>query len=1273
MLPYQQKASSSCPPPASAGAPSPAPRPAPYYPPSASLPHSPSPTPYSSAASLPLPLAAPAAASFAGAGPAHGPPVLLLSSRGLGAFSVPSPSLQHFFRLCMQQLATAQGAQAARWREEGRVTPEKNLQVLMVIQQFRERKASDRETPLTQRRCGARRLPCAGFRLQIGLAFASLSQRLRGAESEAWGSGVAASAAEALAAPAWQATCVASCAFPFLKAPHRSAVSFVPAAAERRATQIPPDGHPRKDISPSVRSRRRRQRCCGRTLRASERVGFSGAAGSPAWGASAWSLCFLSWVCRDLFQTIVDDCIAAQAVQDVAGAASAAPAAVGSAPSFSSATALPYSASSPAVSPLSSGVREDDAATRSSLSPLPSAASQRPPREGGESPGTPQKREGDDAERRRSGSARASGTREEKKGGALTPGERTPPKPRSVSPAAGPSTPPRGDGLPAPLPGALSPMKTAKLGARESDSSLSRGRAVMKPVPSPASLALRGADGEKTEGASAALGTPASAPPAAPGLAGLPPSGSVGPAAAASSVSSFSSPAARIVAPSCGGAAPPFAAAAARGAKGEGALAGPGAGAPPSAPVSAPSRAAAASRAHASASLPASALTSEYRENMSPLWWVGAALGREFWRQMSSSSEVIELVEKKKLTEQFRTLEGLVDRADFLGSLRLQGDCRNVLHFLGLSSNDLQQSLWQPTFPTILPPRAKAPAPSPAGQASAASFSTEDFSADRPPATKARISSASAPSSEPHARRRRPGTRFCFPPQLIWERLRVLRPALFVSLASAAPDSRAFAREAVCSQPNVQLASAAASLNREEGKRLLPSFSLLATVAQELDGSAFCEDETYPVADADDAAAEGEDSRRGASGEPDALKSDEERTPGVACEGGYARAGQKVPNAENAGGGADPTTDDPSAHPPVDARASCASSAEDYSPPPLSALDPYTDQAYLGSSLPRSGASGYALSEACAGAEGASVSEEGTESQPLLFVDREAISDLAHVTQTALRDLLSSALAVAMKREEQVARRDEERLGAERAAWEKVAKRAAAQSRGHTHPAKRRRRDEGDDEVHTERDGSESRREEESRSSEEEGSDEGEKGRGVPEDEEEKEDDETPASYAGEGLGKRRPRHFWENRDRTQQQAVQAGLESQAAGGEASPKEAGKRDKNEREPSGEKGDSQPAADATHNAPQGDAVRAGGAASVAASEAGRVDGKDDEEMKRQPRITVSDVLRALELHGGSIGMLLRHAEQRHRRRAQEEVFSFLSLAVKKKRAWHDALA
>ncbi|CDJ34826.1 uncharacterized protein EMH_0067800 [Eimeria mitis] len=53
----------------------------------------------------------------------------------------------------------------------------------------------------------------------------------------------------------------------------------------------------------------------------------------------------------------------------------------------------------------------------------------------------------------------------------------------------------------------------------------------------------------------------------------------------------------------------------------------------------------------------------EYREQMSPSWWLGAAACSSCWLQLSPPPEVMELVEKKKLTEQFKTVEGLIDRA----------------------------------------------------------------------------------------------------------------------------------------------------------------------------------------------------------------------------------------------------------------------------------------------------------------------------------------------------------------------------------------------------------------------------------------------------------------------------------------------------------------------------------------------------------------------------------------------------------------------------------
>lgn len=48
---------------------------------------------------------------------------------------------------------------------------------------------------------------------------------------------------------------------------------------------------------------------------------------------------------------------------------------------------------------------------------------------------------------------------------------------------------------------------------------------------------------------------------------------------------------------------------------------------------------------------------------MSPSWWLGAAACGGFWTKLAPPAEVLELVEKKKLTEQFKTADGLIDRA----------------------------------------------------------------------------------------------------------------------------------------------------------------------------------------------------------------------------------------------------------------------------------------------------------------------------------------------------------------------------------------------------------------------------------------------------------------------------------------------------------------------------------------------------------------------------------------------------------------------------------
>lgn len=61
--------------------------------------------------------------------------------------------------------------------------------------------------------------------------------------------------------------------------------------------------------------------------------------------------------------------------------------------------------------------------------------------------------------------------------------------------------------------------------------------------------------------------------------------------------------------------------------------------------------------------LGSAAFHTEYREQMSPSWWLGAAACSSSWLQLAPPPEVMELVEKKKLTEQFKTVEGLIDRA----------------------------------------------------------------------------------------------------------------------------------------------------------------------------------------------------------------------------------------------------------------------------------------------------------------------------------------------------------------------------------------------------------------------------------------------------------------------------------------------------------------------------------------------------------------------------------------------------------------------------------
>ncbi|KAL8428904.1 hypothetical protein ACSSS7_006912 [Eimeria intestinalis] len=65
----------------------------------------------------------------------------------------------------------------------------------------------------------------------------------------------------------------------------------------------------------------------------------------------------------------------------------------------------------------------------------------------------------------------------------------------------------------------------------------------------------------------------------------------------------------------------------------------------------------------AGGSMTTTSFHTEYREQMSPSWWLGAAACSSSWLQLAPPPEVLELVEKKKLTEQFKTVEGLIDRA----------------------------------------------------------------------------------------------------------------------------------------------------------------------------------------------------------------------------------------------------------------------------------------------------------------------------------------------------------------------------------------------------------------------------------------------------------------------------------------------------------------------------------------------------------------------------------------------------------------------------------
>ncbi|KFG42184.1 hypothetical protein TGFOU_265240A [Toxoplasma gondii FOU] len=623
MLPYQQNASG--PPSWTSSAVSSAVSSAPLF---SSSPASPPQVPSASSTVASLPV------SF------HGPTVVLSSSRRPALFSVPSLPLQHFLRASMQRLAAPSlSGPPARWRDEGRVSPEKTLQVQLLMQQFRDGQLNDEQLKA---------------RLAIILG-RDLFQLLSD---------------EFLAMYASQLTPIPSpspsppsAPFPVAQRSPHSSSSLPPSSSSSSSPALPP---------PS-----------------------SSSSSSPALPPPSSSSS------------------SSPSLPPPSSSSSSSPA-LPPPPSSSSSVAgtgltPPSSAESAASGQPLQGREEGGCASLVSSSPsqLTTHAV------GGPGCDAEKKREGQETDARESrgscqeerGTPTKTSDREgrrasEMKTGSPSPSQSTPPKTGSASPF--PLEPGMYALSPAPSTGSsvvtVSPVKSGKTKKEGTSRRGAKASAVPNLVPG-VRLAVSAGD----EGKAELLGLQGVSPPTegrfpphtGPGLAlSRPPfSSASGPGGGLAGQSGLSPGTNRTGAET------------AVGIVGLGGRLGPLA-APPVCTL--PRGGLGGARGQVGSAAP---LSSEYRENMSPSWWVGAALGSDAWRQMASSAEVIELVEKKKLTEQFRTLEGLVDRADFLGSLRLQGDGRSVLHFLGLSMQDFQQTLWSPSFPPILPPRLPTPAP----------------------------------------------------------------------------------------------------------------------------------------------------------------------------------------------------------------------------------------------------------------------------------------------------------------------------------------------------------------------------------------------------------------------------------------------------------------------------------------------------------------------------------------------------------------------------------
>ncbi|KFH01451.1 hypothetical protein TGVAND_265240 [Toxoplasma gondii VAND] len=1128
MLPYQQNASG--PPSWTSSAVSSAVSSAPLF---SSSPASPPQVPSASSTVASLPV------SF------HGPTVVLSSSRRPALFSVPSLPLQHFLRASMQRLAAPSlSGPPARWRDEGRVSPEKTLQVQLLMQQFRDGQLNDEQLKA---------------RLAIILG-RDLFQLLSD---------------EFLAMYASQLTPIPSpspsppsAPFPVAQRSPHSSSSLPPPSSSSSSPALPPPSSSSSSSSPSLPPP-------------------SSSSSSPALPPPSSSS------------------------SSVAG--------TGLTP--------PSSAESAASGQPLQGREEGGCASLVSSSPsqLTTHAV------GGPGCDAEKKREGQETDARESrgscqeerGTPTKTSDREgrrasEMKTGSPSPSQSTPPKTGSASPF--PLEPGMYALSPAPSTGSsvvtVSPVKSGKTKKEGTSRRGAKASAVPNLVPG-VRLAVSAGD----EGKAELLGLQGVSPPTegrfpphtGPGLAlSRPPfSSASGPGGGLAGQSGLSPGTNRTGAET------------AVGIVGLGGRLGPLA-APPVCTL--PRGGLGGARGQVGSAAP---LSSEYRENMSPSWWVGAALGSDAWRQMASSAEVIELVEKKKLTEQFRTLEGLVDRADFLGSLRLQGDGRSVLHFLGLSMQDFQQTLWSPSFPPILPPRLPTPAPPSSTNHDAAAAARCEASRLEEPES---LSSSSAFAGESYEAKAASSS-FRFPPQLVWERLRLLHPPLFSSLSAVGERPADSSSSLPCTGGDSQ------SLGDEEYQRLLPSFSLLAAIAQELESDG-------TLSQAGTSFSEGSAPFRSRSfleepRQPEETREEKETK-------GWLKKPQKseaTPDVKGEGSAGEETTcrEKGTASSAADTAAGSASRGED-ADASFASFDPYFGR----SRFDRFGHS----QNVCVGLSAMDEGAEGKEdfSFAPLLVDRDAVANLAQVAHAALNSILASALSVARRREAEE-RKAQEKTTDEADAGEQTLQEGAEEKakvdRGEEAPEEDeeaadacRRRGRGDGSRGRVDEGSsdDETKEEEKRKAQREN----EFGDRSSEEEDEggeKKESDEPVAFARAGLGKCRPRHLWKPEG-----APESEKEDEKCGGETEAKtdswcaEAKDTQDASRSPNAEPDATHARADACSSESVGDGERA--------------------EKKKKTRITVSDILRALELHGGSIGSLLKAAEQRKRRREEEEVIHCL---------------